>query len=308
MAPATATAVRPRAGRAETATFTELEFGGLPEPVCRYFASAIALGVPLDSAVTFDLRGRVRRRHWLPFQARYDLECGLDFVGVGHRGELAVGVERFAAGRAQQVLRLGGLLELRRRSGPHVSRSTAARAALGAVMLPTALLPRNGVRWTARSEHVIEAALRVHDVFVCLRLTLDGHGRPLTAVVDRWGDPTRSGTWGLHPFGAVFTGEAAVDGLTVPSAGHAGWFVGTDRPADGTTLRFRLVSLRRHRCARRGPAEPRRRSILTVAPDTPRCRRPLSAAATLGAPGGRMPAPARAADPSRREVPTPVGG
>jgi hypothetical protein len=227
-------------------TFTELEFAGLPEPVCRYFAAAIAPGVPLDGAVQVDVRGRVRgRRVWTPFRAQYEITHQLDFMGFGSAAQLIVGCERYVAGAAERRARLARLVPLQGDGGDDLSRSAAGRAALAAVLLPTALLPRFGVAWQARDANDIRGALQVNDVPVVLRLCVDGDGRLLSAVVDRWGDPDGVGRWGWHPFGAVFTAETSYAGLTVPSAGRAGWYMGTDRWRDGEVLRFRVTAVRR---------------------------------------------------------------
>ena len=246
MALVAGTASRTASGASRAArrpgTFTEIEFSGLPEPVGRYFAAAITPGVPLDRSVHVDVRGTVRHRRWVPFRARYELTRTFDFVGLGHAAELGVGVEQYVAGVAVQHVRLAGLVPLRRASGVQLSRSTAGRAAIGALVLPTALLPRFGARWAAEDDHLIRGELRVHGEPVVLRLRIDGGGRPLAAVVDRWGDPLRSGWCARHTFGAVFTEQATFDGLTVPSAGRAGWFIDTERWRDGENIRFRVTA------------------------------------------------------------------
>ena len=246
MAVVTGTATHTASGASRGATlpraFTELEFAGMPEPVGRYFAAAIAPGVRLDRSVHVDVRGRVRHRRWVPFRAQYQLTRTFDFVGVAQAGELGVGVERYVGGVAVQHVRLAGLVPLRQASGVQVSRSAAGRAARGALVLPTALLPRFGVRWAADDDHLIRGALRVHGHPVVLRLRIDGDGRPLAAVVDRWGDPLDSGWCSWHTFGAVFTEQATFDGLTVPRAGRAGWFIDTERWRDGENIRFRVTA------------------------------------------------------------------
>jgi hypothetical protein len=226
-------------------TFTEVEFAGLPEPVCRYLANALAPGVSLHGSVRIDVRGHLRRHLWVPFRARYELTDRLDFFGLGSAGELVAGGERYAAGVATRQARLAGILPMREDTGRDLSRSAAGRAALAAVMLPTALLPRFGVTWTTGDDGQIQAAFRVHNVPVTLRLRIDGDGRPLAAIVNRWGDPDGTGVWGSFPFGAVFTEETSSDGLTVPSAGRAGWFADTDRWDDGQVLRFRVTAVHR---------------------------------------------------------------
>lgn len=234
----------PGVARARTLadTFTELEFSGLPEPVGRYFAAAIAPGVALDRSVLVDVRGRVRHRRWVPFRARYQLTRTFDFIGVGHAGELGVGVERYVGGAAMQHVRLAGLVPLRTASGIQLSRSAAGRAALSALVLPTALLPRFGVHWAADDDGLIRGTMRVHGQPIVLRLRIDEGGHPLAAVVDRWGDPLGSGWCAMHAFGAVFTEQATFSGLTVPSAGRAGWFIDTGRWPDGENVRFRVTA------------------------------------------------------------------
>jgi hypothetical protein len=229
-------------------TFTELEFAGLPEPVCRYFAAAIAPGVPLDGAVQVDIEGHVRRRHlWTPFRAHYEITRHFDFLGVGAAVQFGAGFERYVAGVAKRRAGLAGIIPLRDHGGGDVWRSPAGRAALGGVLLPTALLPRFGVAWTARDRNGIQGTFRVNDVPIHLRLCIDGDGRVLSATVDRWGDPDGIGRWGWHPFGAMFSADKCYAGLTVPGAGRAGWYMGTDRWRDGEVLRFRIAAIRRIR-------------------------------------------------------------
>jgi hypothetical protein len=62
------------------------------------------------------------------------------------------------------------------------------------------------------------------------RLVHAGCQRP--RKVDRpcaMGDPDSSGKSDRHPFGFDATGYATFNGLTIPSVGPAGWFIGTDR-------------------------------------------------------------------------------
>jgi hypothetical protein len=60
-------------------------------------------------------------------------------------------------------------------------------------------------------------------------------------VLDRWGDPDNSGTWGLHRFGVEITDYASFDGILIPSQGRAGWHFGTDRWDEG--FRYRITEL-----------------------------------------------------------------
>jgi hypothetical protein len=47
------------------------------------------------------------------------------------------------------------------------------------------------------------------------------------------GDPDSIGKSGRYPFGFEATDYATFDGLTIPNAGRAGWFIDTDRWREG---------------------------------------------------------------------------
>ena len=88
-----------------------------------------------------------------------------------------------------------------RRAGPDVSRSAAGRAGAEGTWLPTALLPRFGVRWSAPAGDQVTAAFAVGETPVELHLRLDPAGRILSLAFDRWGDP--DGRAWLAPPGAA---------------------------------------------------------------------------------------------------------
>jgi hypothetical protein len=118
--------------------------------------------------------------------------------------------------------KLAGLVTVAHAQGPDVARSAAGRAGAEAVWLPTALLPRFGVRWTAESVDQVTAAFRIGDTPVGLRLRLDAAGRIASLVFDRWGDPDNRGSFGWHRFGGEFTGYGSFHGLTTARVGWAG--------------------------------------------------------------------------------------
>jgi hypothetical protein len=117
--------------------------------------------------------------------------------------------------------------------GPDLSRSAAGRAAGEAMWVPTALLPRFGVDWSAADDRHLTARWRIDATQVELHLVVDAEGRLRAGVFQRWGDPDQTGTWSLHRFG----------GVSVPSTGRAGWFYGTDRWRQGEFFRYRITSL-----------------------------------------------------------------
>jgi hypothetical protein len=111
--------------------------------------------------------------------------------------------------------------------------------------VPTTLLPRFGIRWTAIDDDHLIARCDIDAVAVEVHYTIDADGHLVSMVFDRWGDPRHTGTWGLYPFGGEITAYSTFDGLTIPSAGRFGWFYGTDRWSDGEFFRYRITELQR---------------------------------------------------------------
>ena len=224
--------------------FTPAEMDGLPDAVKRYFEASIAPDTPLYVSARLRMKGQIKVKRWLPFRARQVLNPHLGFVWAGRAGGVIVGGDSYAEGRGLLDWKIAGLLTVAHAEGPDVSRSAAGRGGAEAIWLPTALLPRFGVEWSADSSDAIRAAHLVDNVPVELNLQLDGEGRVRSMVFDRWGDPGNAGTFGAHPFGGEVTAYATFAGLTIPSAGRFGWFFGTDRWEEGEFFRYEITDLR----------------------------------------------------------------
>ncbi len=222
--------------------FSNAELEGLPDPVCRYLGAAIAPGTPLAVAARFQMRGSIKLgRRWVPFRARQIEAPHHGFVWAARAGGVIFGSDRYADGRGAMNWKVLGLVHVMHADGPDVSRSAAGRVGAEAVWVPTALLPRFGVTWSATDPHHIMANYRLDDVAIELRYTLGDDARVRSVVFDRWGDPDSSGTWGHHPFGFEVTGYSTFDGVTIPSGGRAGWFYGTGRWSEGEFFRSEIT-------------------------------------------------------------------
>lgn len=233
-----------RPDAASPATFRPDEVADLPAPVRRYFETAIAPGTPLATAVRLRMSGAIRLRGWMPFTAAQALAPHRGFVWRARvRGGLFSGADRYVDGLGAMDFRLLGLVPVMRASGPDVSRSAAGRCGAEAVWVPTALLPRFGVEWSATDDTHATARFRLDDTDLEIRFRFHPDGRLASATFERWGDPDETGTFGLHPFGIEATASATFDGVTVPSEGRVGWFHGTDRWEEGEFFRFRLTEL-----------------------------------------------------------------
>jgi hypothetical protein len=228
---------------AEPGTFGGAELDGLPEPVQRHLAAAIAPGTPLAVGARLRMRGRIKVGRWLPFRAREVLGPQHGFVWAARAAGVIAGSDRYLDGAGGMDWKLAGLVTVVHADGPDHARSAAGRAAGEAIWVPTALLPRFGVRWSADGPDEVSASYRIGDVPAELRYRLDGDGRIGSFMFDRWGDPDGSGTFAWHPFGGEITGYRSFDGVTIPSAGRVGWFLGTDRWPAGEFFRYRITDL-----------------------------------------------------------------
>jgi hypothetical protein len=226
----------------EPAVFADAELVGLPDPVCRYLRAAIAPGTPLATVARFGMRGQIKLGRWLPFQAEELLAPHQGFHWAARAAGVVSGFDRYVGGQGQMRWRLLGLLPVMQADGPDLSRSAAGRVAGEAMWVPTALLPRYGVDWSAGDDHHLTARWRLDSHEVALEVVIDDQGRLRESVFQRWGDPDRTGTFGLHPCGGAVTAYTTFGGVSVPAAGCAGWFYGTDRWAEGEFFRYQLTS------------------------------------------------------------------
>ena len=229
---------------APAAVFTHDEIAGLPEPVARYFSAAIAPGTPLARSARLRMRGHIKLARWLPFRARQVINPHRGMVWSARVGGVVVGADRYAEGIGGMDWKLGGLVTLVRAEDADVARSSAERAGGEGFWVPTALLPRFGVTWTAFDDRHVSATFAVDRHQMEVHYALDRDGRVCSIWFDRWGDPDRLGTWATHPFGCEVIDSATFDGVTVPTAGRAGWFHGTNRWNEGIFFRFELRDLR----------------------------------------------------------------
>jgi hypothetical protein len=227
---------------AEPGRFDPAELAALAAPVRRHLAQAIAPGTARFSSARLTMRGQIKVGRWLPFRAREVLDPRRGFVWTARAAGLIAGVDRYLDGAGLTEWKLAGLVTVAHGEGPDTSRSAAARAGAEGIWLPTALLPRSGVRWAAPAADRVTAAFRVGQTPLELELRLDEAGRIVSLRFDRWGDPG-GGRFGWHPFGGEITGYASFAGLTIPSAGRLGWFYGTDRWAEGEFFRYRITGL-----------------------------------------------------------------
>ena len=225
------------------AAFSEADLDGLPQAIRRHLQAAIAPGTPLATSARLRMRGQLKLGRWLPFRAEQVLAPHHGFHWAARVAGVIGGFDQYLDGQGELQWKLLGLVPVMQAQGPDVARSAVGRAAGEAMWIPTALLPRFGVGWAAADDRHVTATLCLDGVEVDLHYGLEDDGRIRSVVIDRWGDPDRTGSWGWYPFGGEVTGYRTFGGVTVPSAGRIGWFYGTDRWSQGEFFRFQLTAL-----------------------------------------------------------------
>jgi hypothetical protein len=214
--------------------FSREEIADLPEPVQRYFLHAIAPGTPLATSVKLHMGGRFRLapdQPWLSMQAQEILTR----QGFIWKAKIGSGLSQFQ-GADYYLNRSGrmrfailGLLPVVNVQNPDTTRSAIGRLAAELTWLPSALLPRQGVQWSAIDDRTIQARLQVDDEPVTIALKIDTEGKLLASYALRWGDRTKDGKWTYIPMGAKCEAERTFGGFTIPSQVGAGWWIGTEQ-------------------------------------------------------------------------------
>jgi hypothetical protein len=231
--------VRPSAA----AVFSDAELDGLPDAVRRYLRAAIAPGTSLATAARIRMSGQIKLGRWIPFRGEELLAPHQGFHWSARAAGVVGGFDRYADGQGQMRWKLLGVLPVMAAGGPNVSRSAAGRVVGEAMWVPTVLLPRFGVDWSVADDRHLTARWRIDTYQAALELVVDEQGQLREGVFQRWGDPDRTGTFGLHPCGGEVTAYATFGGVSVPSGGRAGWFYGTDRWPEGEFFRYQLTAL-----------------------------------------------------------------
>lgn len=217
------------------ATVTSL----MPPAARRYLDAAIAPGTPLAPGARLTMRGSIKLGRWLPFRARQLLVPSLGTVWVARVGGVIFGSDRYVAGVGGMEWKLLRLFRVMRAEGADVTRSAAERAAGESIWVPTAVAVAGELRDDGIDRVRVDLTVDGHPVTVHHELAPDG--RLGASWFQRWGDPDRSGTWALHPFGVEALESRTFDGVTFPARGQAGWHYGTERWGDGVFFRYEIT-------------------------------------------------------------------
>lgn len=214
---------------------SEDRIAGLPEPVQRYLRHGIPSVGPLAALVRLQLRQEISSKKTEAGSRAHVLEVE---QWLSRQGSVGEGVLRRGVGRHATFWYLDGKGAGREtalgypmivNAGPHSVKVLQRRFLHELIWLPSALLPDQGVVWTALGESHIRAELSLDGEKSTLDLKLGPDGRLLEAVSQRWASVGTGGVFTDIPFGLVVDEERGFNGYTIPAKVRGGFWYGTDR-------------------------------------------------------------------------------
>lgn len=214
------------------------ELDGLPAPVQRFFRAALRDGQPMVAALNIEHRGLFNLAaeggdQWKPFtSAQRVVTRRPGFVWDG-RIRVAPGVpvhvhDAYVAGEGilhPAVLGLFTLVDLRGTDPVPggIAQGEFLRYFAEAAWYPTALLPSQGVRWTAAGDDTAAATMRDGALTASLLFRFDAR----TGLVESVRAEVRGRTVGktivMTPWEGRWSNYAEHDGMRVPMSGEVAW-------------------------------------------------------------------------------------
>jgi hypothetical protein len=213
----------------------------IPEPARRWLEHAIAPDAPTARAALLKMTGHIKVGRWLPFRAIQLIAPSHGFVWVARAGWGPLsftGFDSYGQGEGRMRWLLGGRIPLVTATGADVTRSDADRVALDAVWLPQSFA---NVQWErSRAEDAVSAVRTIGHEATPVELRIGEEGRLTSVRMQRWSAPDKA-PWGRYPCGGIVDAEATFDGVTIPSRIRVGYWIGTDRWAQGEFFRCEIT-------------------------------------------------------------------
>lgn len=216
--------------------FSEAELDGLPEPVARYFRSALALvdGQPVLRGARLSQRGeflvRPTRGVWRPFRATQSIAIEPAGFLWDARVRMAPGLsirvhDSFVEGTGGMHASVLGLLPgISIEGTSEIAAAALQRYLAEAAWFPTALLPRHGVAWTPVDGSSARATLTAGKTAVSIDFRFGEDGLLRSAFA-----PARSRQVGNRaiptPWQGRFSDYAWRNGMRIPLACEVEWLL-----------------------------------------------------------------------------------
>lgn len=211
--------------------YDRAELEGLPEPVVRYFDFALTPGQPLVRQARFAQQGEfaMRRGQWRRMRAVQTVRVHpAGFVwdaAIAMAPGIPVRVrDGYLGGSASMKAAIGGLVPVVDRTDtPGLAESALARWLAEAALVPTALLPSAGVRWTPLGPGAARATFTDAELTVSMDVAFGAEGEIAQITAERFRDV--DGTGVRTPFVGHWWDYRRVEGMMLPARGEAAWIL-----------------------------------------------------------------------------------
>lgn len=218
----------PRTGQATT--FARQSLDSLPPPVARYFRVALIPSVRMIRMAYIDHAGEfaLKPNAWQPFTSRQVYSTAprafvwdasirmIPFIPVHVR-------DAYREGRGSMLGAIGGAVTMVDQAGtPGLARGALLRFLAEAAWLPTALLPSEGVRWTAIDDSTAKATITDAGIEVSMDVHFAPTGEIARVTAQRERDD--KGKSVLTPWVGEYSHELlAVSGMKIPVSATVKW-------------------------------------------------------------------------------------
>ncbi|MBU4518152.1 MAG: hypothetical protein KJ677_01980 [Gammaproteobacteria bacterium] len=219
---------------AAPARYDPREIEGLPAPVQRYFSTVLTPGQSIVTAATLEHTGHFNLsptgEQWKPFTSRQRVIVHRPGFLWDARIALAPGVsvrvhDSYADGEGLLHAAVFGLFSVADlRGGGELARGELMRFFAEAAWYPTALLPSQGVRWTAVDGHSAKATLTDGALSITLLFRFDASGLMTSMRAEARGRIVGNEV-SVAPWEGTWANHQRVDGMTVPLSGEVAWLL-----------------------------------------------------------------------------------
>jgi hypothetical protein len=210
------------------------EIEGLPAPVQRYFRTVLTPGQAIVTAATLEHTGRFNLsptgEQWKPFTSRQRVIVQRPGFLWDARIAVAPGMavrvhDSYSDGEGLLRAAVSGLFSVANmQGGGELARGELMRFFAEAAWYPTALLPSQGVRWSAVDDHSAHATLTDGALSVTLLFRFDEAGHMASMLSQARGRIVGKEV-SLAPWEGTWANHQRVDGMTVPLTGEVAWLL-----------------------------------------------------------------------------------
>jgi hypothetical protein len=204
----------------------------LPATVQRYFRFALTPGQRLVRTARVEHEGEFRTAltsDWSPFRSVQVVSSDPPgFVWDAKIAMLPVGGIRvrdhYLLGSAGMLGLMAGVVAVVDQEGsPELASGALHRYLAEAVWLPTALLPRSGVRWEGADDSTARVTLTDSGITVSMDVHFGALGEIVRVEAERYRDVNGVGV--RTPFVAHFRDYTQVEGMRIPMSGEVEWIL-----------------------------------------------------------------------------------